>query len=393
MSVIFFEGFTNATISASVPNNGLDPAYLIPTGISTANNSAIPPFVAFTRNSSSRLKLTNIGTHANKKLYFGLRVNYYETTPALPLKILEVYNDLDAPVLSIEPVHEYNSAVAAAKPNVLLDVKDANDVVLGTFVVSTIIADTGFSKNDADSSSGYGFFNNTLKVLEFEFDLVANTVAMRYEGQPLVTTTNAANVSLPAGGFAIGGFATYPTSAGVNYVGSQTHIYDLYLVDNQGTFANSWLGKEFSIQRVSLLGNPLLSDGWVDQTNATSFNVSAINSFDGDATYARTGTYPNNLLFSAATATPPQATPIIAGIRVQSDARKSTDNSKYVHIFQSPDTAEIYEIGSPRLLTNINYAKYTQFINENPERVGDAWSVDDINNGGSFGVRSLDPDA
>ena len=386
MSVIFFEGFNH--IDPFSPNFVLDVNNFELVGGSTGSSYTGNLF--FDEGNTNNLKLKNIGTHSAKKVYLGFRAQSYSVSPAEPLKLVEIYDSAASTIFSVEPQTTYNSTIA---PDMHLDIKNAAGTTLGTFRLLDAIATTGVNGSAGDPpygpEDGYSFFTNTPRVLEFEINLIANTVAMRYEGQNLLTITNSTTVPIPST-TGISSLAFFSRGASV-WTSAPTGLQDFYLIDDADGPANTWLGADFSILPLSFeTASPAyVAENWVDNYESSAVYANNVMSLDNDLSYVNTASFPNHLLFNVQQIFPPQTLPVVGGLRLHAVARKVSKDSKYVHAYQNTSGGK-YELGPAVNLTSTAYSHATGFVDKNPE-TNAAWTVTQINSGFLFGIKSLDP--
>lgn len=483
MSVIFFDGFARE----------LDPHYW--TKFGTVNEAPQSSYLTIDGNyhPTSRLKLKNIGTHSNKKLYFGIRLQacstdvyqnpfviFYNTdgAPVLRLNFTKAnvsYPDVGISVEKLndagfDPHKEFSvnltgggefgqyydtTTITAAWGNLPTSVTDpggdrkivlgdmaaviaaykatalvgenpttplfffesyaesdgvgsitgtyldtdgttapatltTSDVVTWVFKSDTEIVTTYTLLNSIASvayanHSDHTIFFNGARVIEVELDLVVGAIAVRYEGQNLLNQQNAAVTSVGS----INNVSALAVFGGTKDTYGLTTIYDMYLVDNTGTFANRWLDKNFTIHSPNLNGGSLVDDQW-DSQAGTYIDGTYLNSNNGDSTYIKTGSFDQYAVFNLDNISPTELIPNVGGVRVSSVSRKTAFDSAYKYTCRI-DGAN-YDFGTKMTLTGetTNYVQQpAQFLLENPSTAAQ-WTVTQLNATG-FGVKSVDP--
>lgn len=360
MAVIFFDGFnreintnhwtaTNATHSTNV--------------ISIASSNPV----------ANNLRLSNIGTHSSKKLYLGLRLSSYYADDNQPF--ITFYNSSNSAVLQLT----WNTSTVTV-PNVGINVVTAGGTTATTYTVLNSIAQTAFGPFNFGPglSNLTGVFQAT-RVLEFEINLTNNTIKMQYNGQSLFNSSS----NETTGGLAIGnniaGLAIFGSPLGT------TMIEDIYLIDDSGSFANTWLGNNFAIHSPDLQSSGA-GNGW---TVVPADNGVYLNSADSDTSYVRTASIDAQIAFDLTTFSPSGNNPVVAGIRVDSVSRRLQLDAAYKYLYRNQSSETAYEMGDRIVLTGSTYTrKPAQFINVNPE-TGAQWTSAQINDN-AFGLKSVD---
>lgn len=391
MSVIFFDGFEARTPTGSfysyIDTNywaRSDGAALVGTQISAGGNGLRLPaandYVVF---------LQNISTHTNKKLYLGLRWAFNSLNSSFPSNrpLLTVYNSSNSAVLDIS-ITQQNLAA-----NALVGLAVSQN---GQLVTTYSMFDSLTAPIATTGSTRYFFIKYSVlpqPVFEFEFDLVNNTVALRYQNVELFNTNSQSLTTVSAFG-AVAKIGLHGRSFG------ELELSDIYLVDDTGTFANTWLGNSFSVQPLSATQQNLTvnSDAQLiingaAQPSALASTALAEDSSDstGFIRLPEVGDY-----FAASFSDPPTSFspeiyyPLIAGLRLDSAARGASASlpSAYKFVFYEPFDASLHEMGATIPLSSGAYAKKpAQFVNTNPDS-GAQWDVTDIN-AASFGVKNV----
>ena len=389
MSVIFFDGFEarnqNGSLYSYIDTNywaRSDGAAVYGTDTGWGRGitlSATAGYVVF---------LQNIGTHTNKKLYLGLRwsIDGYQTGfPSNP-PLLTIYNSSNSAVLDVS-ITQQNLAANAL---VGLAVSQNGQLVTTYSMFNSLAAPITVR----DGFSDY-FFRLDLSprpVFEFEFDLVNNTVALRYQNVELFNTNSQSLTTVSAFGAV--------AKIGLHGGSSSSVLYDIYLVDDTGTFANTWLGNSFSVQPLSATQQNLTvnSDAQLIINGAAQPSALASTALAEDSSGStgfirlpEVGDY-----FAASFSDPPTSFspeiyyPLIAGLRLDSVARGASASlpSAYKFVFYEPFGASLHEMGATIPLSSGAYAKKpAQFVNTNPDS-GGQWDIPTIN-AASFGVKNV----
>lgn len=364
MAVIFFDGF----------NRPVEPTYWTTQGaIDYPGALRLPESTPVANNAL----LKNIGTQSNKKLYFGLRVGSYTVATSLGTTgqpFLVFYDSTDTSVLEI--LWTDNNITS---PDIGLLVKQSGTVV-ATYTVLNSIA----SVITNTAPNGVKILSPNDRVFEFEIDLANDTLAIRFEGQNLQNDSNASSTTISS----IGDIASIRVYGGAVANSNSCYVRDTYLVDDTGTFANTWLGSNFAVHSPDVSsGSPVVGD-W---TSTSQYNAAtALNTNDSDTGYIRTKNFNDYYICNVDDISPTGVSPVVAGIRLNSVARKVQLDSAYKYAYRNKTTNTNYDMGTKIVLTNTAYqAKAAQFINVNPETAAQ-WTVSEINDN-AFGVKSVDP--
>jgi hypothetical protein len=371
MAVIFFDGFnrtpnlnhwtlTNATFAVGA-NSSL--------AVINANGDA-----------SNKIRLSNVGTHSNKKLYLGVRIAGYAAPHDATQSFLTFYNAAGDSVLVIK----WDTNVAASDLGLTI-VQGAT--TLTTYTILNSIASTGTVSNTGARNffvgTGPSGISSVGRVLEFEIDLADDTIAVRYEGQSLLNSAAAELTSLAT---PIADIATLDIFGAVtDDYGVYPVVFDLYLLDDTGTFANTWLGSEFEVKSSTFDNTAPTFNQW---NVVGGSNGSVLNSADGDTSYIRSGVFNEVGVFPVSDISSSIFAPAIAAMRVDSVSRRPSLDAAYKYAYNNGTTT--FEMGSRIVLASGTYAtKPAQIIRTNPN-TNQAWTLSQINSG-SFGVKSVDP--
>jgi len=361
MAVIFFEGF----------NRTMAPAHWAAIGTTwNADNSGRARFDP-TDPVTNKVTLTNIGTHANKKLYFGVRALQYtiaKSVAAVGQPFIVFFNAANQEVLRLT----FTTDVADSS-NIGIRVRQANATV-DTYTVLNSVASLSWFDNAATR----GIFSSQ-RQLAFEIDMASatNKLAVQYEGQ---TSFNSAAEEFTS-------LNTISDIAKIEIYGGQTSnafIDDLYLVDSTGDVANTWLGVNAVVHSPAF---PFASPA-VNQWNLTNSSLNTFNSDDGDNTNANTTAFNNLIIGNINDINPPTATDVVGGLRIESVARKLILNSGYRYMVRINSVD--YEIGAPIIATTNTYFRHPpQFIFTSPN-TNAPWNVTTFNQA-QMGLKSIDP--
>jgi hypothetical protein len=358
MAVIFFEGF-NRTIA---------PAHWTASGAIWANGQAR---FAPTDPVVNKITLTNIGTHANKKLYLGFRVTQYsvqKSVAAVGQPFVVFFNAANQEVLRLT----FTTDVAGSA-DIGIRVRQANATVNTHTVLHSVASVLWF-----DNAATRAIFASQ-RQLAFEIDMesATNTLAVQYQGQTSFNSANEEFTSLNA----ISDIAKIEIYGGQT---SEAFIDDLYLVDNTGDVANTWLG----VNAVVHSPNFGFSNPSVNQWNLTNNLMTTLNSDDGDETTANTAAFNNLLIGPINDINPANATDVVGGLRIESVARKLLLNSGYRYMVRI--NSANYEIGAPIIATTNTYFRHPpQFIFTSPN-TNAAWNTTTFNQA-EMGLKSIDP--
>ena len=244
--------------------------------------------------------------------------------------------------------------------------------------------------------------NNSFVYVEVEIT-ANNTVAIRMDGQYLFTN-----------GATAASFASISPIAQIEFYSARIDsrfIDDMYLLNNDGTAANSWLGMNTyvlplhypwpatvaewtSVPEQSVVSNPETGDS----------NVVPLTANDSDASYISTSTFPRTQLY--------QVTPSgnayqgwnyfydqtavtgsrVLGMNFWTKARKTTQDSAYKFVYApAASSTTTYDLSSSIPVTAINYEnKPIVYVDKNPATDA-AWTIADIYTDGLFGVQSVNP--
>jgi hypothetical protein len=187
----------------------------------------------------------------------------------------------------------------------------------------------------------------------------------------------------------------------------------MYLLNNDGTVANSWLGMETYVLPLHYPNSPTVAE-WTsvpDQTQTVVFDPETNNSNavpltanDSDTSYISTSTFPRTQLY--------QVTPSgnfyqgwnyfydqtavtgsrVLGMNFWTKARKTTQDSAYKLVYApAASSSTLYDLSSSIPVTAINYEnKPIVYVDKNPA-TNAAWTIADIYTDGLFGVQSVNP--
>jgi hypothetical protein len=361
MAVIFFDGFNRAINT----NHWAATNATFINSQSQANIDASNPV-------TNNLRLSNIGTHSSKKLYFGVRlINHYiiDDQP-----FITFYNSSNSVALRLT----WNTSTVSS-PDIGINVVTAAGSTATTYTVLNSIAGAVWGTNQFVSPPvTYAF--NASRVFEFEIDLTNNTIKMQYNGQSLFNSSSNETTSGLAIGNNIAGLAIFGP------VISTLSVQDVYLIDDAGSFANTWLGDNFAIHSPNLQHSSAGS-GW---TVVPADSGVYLTSDDSDTSYVRTASVDAQIAFDLQTFSPSGNNPVVAGIRIDSVSRRLQLDAAYKYLYRNQSTNIGYEMGDRIVLTGSTYMrKPAQFINVNPETSAQ-WTATEINNN-AFGLKAVDP--
>lgn len=371
MAVIFFDGFreidaynwtaTGATSDGSVAN-------ISPTA--AANNTV-----------TNNLTLANFGTHAGKKLYFGFKPQSYHVpkiTSGAGQPFIKFYNSSDVEVLALH----FNTA-STTTPDIGLQVRQGGSAVTTYKLLNSIAPVIYTDGTNPDLVGGYFGVFDAYRMLEFEIDLnsTPNTLAIQYIGQSLFNSSLAAVTELSN---AIDDIAKIVIYGGII---ADSSFDDLYLADDTGSFANTWLGANVQVH------SPGFGDAQVNEWQGSpDTGGGSVASNDGDNSYIRTGLFDKYQTYDVNNISPSGFSPAVGAIKLTSVVRRVLFNSAYRYVYYNVGTTTHYEVSASIPVTTNNYVrKPPVFVSQNPETTAQ-WTVEEINTNG-FGVKSVDPNA
>ena len=373
MAVVFFEGF----------NRGLDPNHWLGTANSQNGQAPGPECCGRTENryrmpgassnysaTQSALKAT-FSTLSSTKVYIGFALDYMATqrsydggSAGAKQKYFAVYAGAGAELFHI--------AARAAASGMALSIYDptAPSSPVGSFIINTNTNIPGTSMY----FEGWGHAMNGWNYLEFEIDLVSNTIAARRNGQTLFTeNTGALTVLLTMALPSIGAFTFY------GHPGQDYAIDDMYIADATGTTANTWLGLNTRVYSPGFnAGTPA---EWSNGSNAV-----AINSDDNDNNFISTNVINKVNVFDTAVS-PSPSDAVVGGIKLLSVARKVTLDAAYRHVYKHTNDI-VYNLSSNFNLTSTTYQRSSSFTFQNPATAS-PWTLADLDSG-KFGVKSVE---
>lgn len=242
------------------------------------------------------------------------------------------------------------------------------------FKMLNSIATVGYNNPTPDR-----YLFSTSRLFEIELDLTNNTLAVKYNEQNLLNTSNTTTITSLGITDPVAAIAIFGSS-----VDADTHVDNMYLIDDSGAFANTWLGNSFQVHSPNFTGN--FSSGWQGVPDNGGYQL---NSADGDASYLRVGTFDNYSTCQLTDITPSGVSPGVAGLRINSVSRRANLPAAYKYAYKNPNTSTDFEMGTKITPNTMYELQPAQFISINPETSAQ-WTVTEINDG-AFGVKSVDP--
>lgn len=365
MAIIFFEGFNG--------NRRLDPDYwTTTTGLVSGNVGAriiageaisIPGATPFTF-----LTLNNFGVHSAKRFYIGLGVSNFgsggadrtflrasDSTGAINLRVL-LTNDQTNNVVKVDV---YNVGT-----------------LLGTYLLPDATSQWGAPSRHL---SGWSY-------VEMEINMASspNTFAFRLNNQVRTSTANTDRFDFNTDLTNISKLEFFGTN--IDYMGQA--FDDLYIADNTGTQANTYLGTDTVVYPLNVTNDATPDPAqWTRKPHQWNFNDS-VTTDDSDEGMIRTGLIDRTNLYTFNLNLDMDGREI-GGLRVASTARKVSLDSAYNHVFKSQVNDLTYTLGAKKTLTSPVYRGRTDLITINPA-TNLPWTRTDINNS-KFGVKSESP--
>lgn len=339
-----------------------------------------------------RLTLSNIGTHANKKLYFGFAMSNYaaNTADLVPYPngrpFLRFYDSSDNLVLTltIDSSASGSNSQVSYGGNIYFNVVQSGSVV-DSYNVGVATTTSGTVK--VISNGGWRYF-------EFEIDLASatNTFAMHVEGTPVVNSNSTQKTNLTA----IANIVKIEFVAGRLYqqyywqAGTGTFIDDLYLVDDAGSRENTWLGPDTVVRNISVNSDNFDSAVETNQWYSTG-DYQRLYSDDGDTSGIRANAFNQYQLYNWSdidTNSLPPGT-LVGALRVSTKAKNASLDAAYRIVGKSAvDT--LYNLSNKYVMSNNTYTTYgPEYVLNNPATT-DRWTVAEINSF-KFGVKSENP--
>lgn len=389
MALIFFDGFnrdfdtthwavtdeTNMTLNGNVrTNSGPNSMYLY--GGETLDY---------------RLTLSNTGTHANKKLYFGFVLSNYAVDASDLVSyprgrpFLRLYNNANTLVLTV--------AVDPTPATANSQVNYGNDVTFNIVQNSTIVDSYTFGIAATNGSTKI-IPNGSWRYFEFEIDLASptNTIAMHFEGVPIQNSNASPTTNLTT----IADISKIEFVAGRVYQqvwwqpATGTFIDDFYLVDDTGSRENTWLGPETVVRNISVNSDNFDSAVDTNQWYSTG-DGSRLYSDDGDISGIRSNAFNQYQIYNWSNIDANGLTPgtLIGALRISTKAKNASLPAAYRLVGKSAVNT-LYDLSDKYVLNNNMYTTYgPEYILNNPATT-DRWTVADIN-AFRFGVKSEDP--
>jgi hypothetical protein len=254
------------------------------------------------------------------------------------------------------------------------------------------------------SSPNYSSFN----YLEVEIT-AGNTVAIRIDGRYLFTN-----------GVAAASFSSISPIAQVefySFMNGMRYFDDMYLINNSGDAANSWLGPDTHVLPLAYPKTAAVSE-WthvpidfygdpynVSDPDHTATQVSPLTADDFDTSYIQTSTFPRTQLYQVVPdfyfysgnlnnfyETTNIGTARVLGMNFWTKARKTTQDSAYKFVYApAASSSTLYDLSSSIPVTAVNYAnKPVVYVEKNPA-TNAAWTLNDVYTDGLFGVQSVNP--
>lgn len=186
---------------------------------------------------------------------------------------------------------------------------------------------------------------------EFELDVDNNTLAIRVNGQYLTGANPSSPLLLMTSFASVARFSLY----GYVFPNPYQTIYfdDVYVVNNSGTYANTWLGPDTRVRARGM--NPY--DAYTNDNWTPGAYPQPLSSNDGDASYISTKTQGALFALSYSAMSLPAGT-AIGGVKVSSVARAVSLPVAYKHVFHDSAAPATYEVGDTAVLgqnNNVNY--------------------------------------
>lgn len=390
MAIIFFDGFNRDFDTTHWSRT--DETNMVLNGTVRSNSGPNSMYLYGGETLDYRLTLSNIGTHDNKKLYFGFVMSNYAADTvdlvAYPdgrpfLRFYDSNNNLVL-TLTVDSSAMGNNSQVSYGDNIYFNVVQSGAVV-DSYNVGVATTASGTVK--VISNGDWRYF-------EFEIDLnsAPNTFAMRVEGTPVVNSNSTQKTDLTA----ITNIAKIEFVAGRMYqqyswqAGTGTFIDDLYLVDDTGTRENTWLGPDTVVRNISVNSDNFDSAVDTNQWYSTG-GTDRLYSDDGDTSGIRTNAFNQYQLYNWSdinTAALPPGT-LVGALRISTKAKNASLDAAYKIVGKSAVNT-LHDLSAKYVLSNNTYTTYgPEYILNNPA-TADRWTAAEINSF-KFGVKSENP--
>lgn len=390
MAIIFFDGFNRDFDAAHWAVT--DPDNMALNGTVRSNSGPNSMYLYGGETLDYRLTLSNIGTHASKKLYLGFVLSNYVSDQADLITypngrpFLRFYNSSNNLVLML--------AIDVSSIGSNSQVNYGNNVKFNVVQASTVVDAYDIGVATTTNGTTKVIADGTWRYFEFEIDLASltNTFAMHVEGTPVVNLSSTQTTNLTT----IDNIAKIEFVAGRQYqpyywqAGTGTFIDDLYLIDNTGSRENTWLGPETVVRHISVNSDNFDSAVETNQWYSTG-DYQRLYSDDGDISGIRSSAFNQYQLYNYAdinTGSLPPGT-LVGALRLSAKAKNASLPAAFTIVGKS-GVNTLYDLSSKFVMTNNVYTTYgPTYVLENPATV-DRWTIAEVNSY-KFGVKSENP--
>jgi hypothetical protein len=394
MALIFFEGF-NRTFDNTDPAAGyagkwewatvesLTPTFGYTSTVRNGSGSLYLPTNQGAGNSLQCYADLTISAQSNKTLYLGFAVytmytgyDSATTGPQYAATLLRFYNALGAEQFKLDL-----DRTPSASGTIGFAFKNSAGVIQG----SPLILSGATDNASYSQARQYGYVSNSnWAYVELKITLNSSTsgsVEARVDGLALQTSSNSATVALP----------TISNIHKIRFCANETgdtHIDDLYLLDNSGGSLDTWLGPTTKVF------SPTLSTTNSDVTTTTeqewdTVGSLSLDSYNPDGDYITTKLTDRLQLYVLASADGLFSIPAVetvAAVQVRSIARETSLPAAYKQVFKTNTAGTVTNLSS-ELQTEAYYQSAATILTTNPVTSA-AWTLTDLETA-HFGIKSV----
>lgn len=389
MAIIFFDGF-NRDFDSSHWSRTNETAIRLSTTV-RAGSGPNSLELGGSDSLNNRLMLSNIGTHAGKKLYLGFALHKFYLSPAdantypLGRQFLRFFNNSNVAVLTIGFDIQPSSSNS--------QVPYGSDVDINVIQSNTVVSSYRAGLVTNPWWGGSIIAETQWLYFEFELDLqsATNTIAINITGTQLLNSTGASNTNIAT----IDNISKIEFTAGntASSYSPASYIDDLYLIDNTGTRENTWLGPETVVRNLSPDPSDNFDSAAVSGANQWFSNGDSnrLHTDDGDISGIRTASFNQRQLYNWSNINTGTLTPgtIIGAVRISTKAKNASAPAAY-RIVGRDALGTDFDLSDKYVMTNRAYTVNGPKYILNDPATNARWTVPDFN-AYSFGVKSENP--
>lgn len=371
MAVVFFESFTviDTNVWTLTPSNGVaaSAAFTSNTGLAEGNGLLITNSGSPDANTPGHAATATFLTQSSGKVYIGFRWRGLAAGAFTPNEHKAI---------------TFLDGAGSELCSVYLG-RGASSTALSVIVKQGATTRATYTLSAPQVTIGGWANTNDVTHWEFELDPDNDTIAIRVNGQYLTGATPASPLVLATAFASVGRVTLWGYQAN-----NSATFDDLFVVNDSGTYANTWLGVDTRV-RLRTRSGTATNSGWTG-------NTSAIDARDGDAGSISTKTE-DSLFALAYNAMSLAAGTAIGAVKVSSVARAVSQPVAYKHVFHNEATQTTYEVGDAKVMgqnNDVNYPAGDNFslityMLQNPATSAQ-WTPSELDNSNSrFGVKTV----